>query len=234
MTTSTFCTCAKCGSTSFYAELYKIVFGKEFDFAGPPFVQKMDSERWEHLGQRIKTMRNVPMNRSFALIRDPKERLMSAYRSKIRCGDNVDRADRIRLVKELVDMAGLPMEEFAINPGTDDVCMNETSYLHSLLLIHRNGDEGILDAHFRPQNLVCFLHVPPSEWSIVSTIGNPQAKCRLKALFEGTSFNNYDTNDCSFIKTHGTPKGSQSMALDDEAALNEITSEEYEVLGPYL
>ena len=107
--TVTLCTCAKCGSTSLYQTLYSILHGKSWDFNDPPWVQRLDySQRWTNVNASRTTRWNTT-NDSIAFVRDPKERIISAWKSKVGCHDNTD-SGRARIVPNLLDFAGMPID----------------------------------------------------------------------------------------------------------------------------
>ena len=184
---------------------------------------------------------------SFALIRDPKDRLLSAFRSKVTCDNNhgVNIPDRKRLVPELLELAGFhPPERYGLQPHNSEdagLCLNRTTYLQALGEVWRSGREAELENHFRPQTSSCFLNLPPSKWKVVTTIGRPGALCDLESVVRGavmTSRNGTaarDSEDCSFMKRHGSKKSKNAtLSEEEEMLLEEFTRKEYEVLGPYL
>ena len=60
--------------------LYELEFGREFP-AGPPWVQNLDAAPWEG---RIVSTNLADARFSFAVIRDPMQRLESAWKSNAR------------------------------------------------------------------------------------------------------------------------------------------------------
>jgi len=228
---SVVCYCAKCGSTSLDSELYRILFGKPWPYSDWPWVQNLDSKRWKGLITQTTKWKNFEQSPSFAVIRDPKERLLSAFRSKVRCQSN-NLADRKRLVPQLLKLAGLSKESASKPLDGPGLCLNETIYLQALFMIHEKELQGRLDAHFLPQHLNCFLNVPPSKWSIVTTIGSAKAICDLELVVLGKS----KGKNCSSVKKHATatPVTPQKLSTIDEARLDAITREEYLIFGSYL
>ena len=241
------CACAKCGSTSFFSSLYKIAFGEDWPYSDKPWLQDLASHRWKGVADVALSDYDMLQQNSFALIRDPKDRLMSAFRSKVTCGKIYligDRNDRKRMVPKLLELAGLlPLERYGLQaPGSEDagLCLNRTTYLRALGEVWRSGKEAELDAHFLPQTNSCFLNLPPSKWKVVTSIDRPGALCDLESVVRGavTSRNGTaarDSEDCSFIKRHSTEKGDDAtLSEEEEMLLEEITRREYKVLGPYL
>ena len=101
------CVPAKAGSTSFYFWLFEALAGQKWPYDGPPWIQDVSSERWMNLTGNVRIARFVsmpfrqrarvlsdPAVRRFALTRDPLERALSSYYSKIACdtGDAADHA----------------------------------------------------------------------------------------------------------------------------------------------
>jgi len=227
------CYCAKCGSTSISNELYEIIFGKTWPYTGKPWIQDLNSKRWKGLSKKDWKI-DFGKTPSFAVIRDPKERIMSAFRSKVGCQGSVDISDRSRMVPKLLRLAGLPTK-FASNPldGSSGLCLNETVYLQALFMIHMQALQGKLNVHFLPQHLHCFRHAPPSKWTVVTTVESPKARCDLELVVLGKSAG----KNCSLIKLHGTSKKartSEALSAIDEARLDAITRKEYQFFGSYL
>ena len=93
----------------------------------------------------------------------------------------------------------------------------------------RTTDDKLLAGHDQ-QHLVCFLHAPPSTWKVVTTIDNPDALCKLKQIVTRSPVE----GNCEMMKSHQTNSTLLSLTERDEAILDEITRDEYEMLGKYL
>jgi hypothetical protein len=114
------CACAKCGTTSFYRYLYKHIFGidyiAEYGFTKPWIQNVYENPRWKPAFNTTKMndhdlldLIGRPDTFSLALIREPKERFISAWKSKIACDGkrwHTDIKDRENLVLGLLDLAG--------------------------------------------------------------------------------------------------------------------------------
>ena len=235
---ATLCTCAKCGSTSLWRELFAIVEGKSFksmNYTGPPWIHNLSNkELWTNIEAKRKTdWSNFKDQDSFALIRDPKDRIMSAWKSKVTCDtDKEIRGHRI-FVPELLNLVG-PSSNITARTDKGFPCLDLSEYLAVLSQIHGQGREGLLNGHFLPQHLGCFKDVPPSMWTVVTTISGPNALCSLKSVISKSTNNMSNTDDgCKMIKTHGRAR-SVDLSRADEVILDRITSKEYEMLGQYL
>lgn len=88
-----FSTCAKCGSTSMYRALFEAMYGRPFGNHGPPWVQRWTSwpkqddsfpkgAKLVHAGFLENT--DIPWHH-YQVVRDPVDRYISAYFSKVRC-----------------------------------------------------------------------------------------------------------------------------------------------------
>ena len=235
---ATLCTCAKCGSSSLWEELFAIVEGKPFksmNYTGPPWIHTLSNkELWTNIEAKRKTdWSNFKDQDSFALIRDPKDRIMSAWKSKVTCDtDKEIRGHRI-FVPELLNLVG-PSSNITARTDKGFPCLDLSEYLAVLSQIHGQGREGLLESHFLPQHLGCFKDVPPSMWTVVTTISGPNALCSLKSVVSKSTNNMSNTDDdCQMIKTHNYNR-SVDLSRADEVILDRITSKEYEMMGQYL
>jgi hypothetical protein len=115
--------------------------------------------------------------------------------------------------------------------------MDLSDYLSVLSQIHTQGNEGLLNEHFRPQHLGCFKDIPPSMWTVVTTIADPNTRCSLKSvLLRNSHTNSLDATDdsgCLMMKSHER-KNNINLTDKDEVILDQITRREYEMLMQYL
>eukprot|EP00986_Skeletonema_menzelii_P001299 scaffold344_cov132-Skeletonema_menzelii.AAC.11 len=237
---ATLCACAKCGTTSLYQELFLIVQGKSFksmkNYSGPPWVQDLwYKELWTNIHAKRKTdWSNFKNQDSFALIRDPKERIVSAWKSKVTCDGNKEITGHKMFVPQLLELAGPSNITARTDKGWP--CLDLSDYLAVLSQIHAQGKEGSLNRHFLPQHLGCFKNAPPSMWTVVTTISDPTALCSLDFVVSRSANMSNTHDDCQrgITKTHSTSELTYNFTRADEDILDRITSKEYEMLGPYL
>ena len=239
---STICACAKCGSTSYYRTLYEITHHKTWNYDGPPWVQNVgNSARWTNVKAKKKenwaNFKQTNSSKSFALIRDPKERLLSAFKSKIGCHQSADANGQKSIVPRLLELAGFSpniARSYIDKFNSSSPCLTLSEFIQVMFQIHSKGKDGVVNEHFRPQHLYCFLHAPPSAWSVVTTISASDAACKLESVILGRS--SATREDCAMMKSHGTVGLEKygSLTAVDEAMLDAITRDEYEVLRPYL
>lgn len=237
------CACSKCGTTSLWAELFAIVQGKSFEFmnyTGPPWINTLSNKKlWTNIqAKSVSDWSNFKNQDSFALIRDPKERIVSAWKSKVTCDLEKEIGDHIRLVPHLLDLAGPSSNITAktkrtTNTGKEYPCLDLSDYLAVLSQIHIQGKEGSLESHFLPQHLGCFRDAPPAMWKVVTTISDPNAMCSLKSIVLRSANVSNTGEDCQMMKTHGR-KIISNLTKADEIILDRITRDEYEMLGAYL
>lgn len=261
--TAAFCSCAKCGSTSAYDKLYLLTNGRPWHFNGHPWIQQMDKDRWhkanvDMLNDASNFTNFATDYNSYAVIRDPKERILSAYRSKIACygADRVDRQEIVRkflklwlakwdniedpyqvpeeeLINETIAVTGLIPKDAVDGPGH---CLTQSDFLYVLYQIHKQGKQGHLDQHFFPQHLHCFKNATPAEWDVVVTASVPTAGCLLEHTVNGqVSWETITNGECSLGVSHSTSKSGRKLVSDEDAWMLEyITKDEYAFLGPYL
>ena len=114
------CGCAKCGSSSYFKFLYRLIFDKPFTSPEKGvWVQKTHSKAWKGAFQRrqlslskTKEVLSNPKTFSFALIREPISRLISAWKSKLACDGkrwNTDTSERWRFTEEILHLSEMPI-----------------------------------------------------------------------------------------------------------------------------
>ena len=87
------------------------------------------------------------------ILRDPIERYVSAFYSKVACcsGTSIpclDDATRSqKRIRTLLELAGLPHQ--------GDKCLTLSRFVQCLYVVNAQGRGSLLDAHFRPQQLEC-------------------------------------------------------------------------------
>eukprot|EP00984_Skeletonema_dohrnii_P018489 scaffold8651_cov141-Skeletonema_dohrnii-CCMP3373.AAC.2 len=204
---ATLCTCAKCGSTSLWEELFAIVEGKSF--------KSMNNRVYRGYVHDL-------LNKKLWTNIEPRGRQIGREINQHR-----------RLVPELLKLAG-PSSTITARTDKGFPCLDLSDYLAVLSQIHAQGREDSLNEHFLPQHLGCFKDVPPSMWTVVTTISGPNALCSLKSVvMKSANIMSNADDDCQMIKTHSYTR-SLDLSRADEVILDRITSKEYEMLGQYL
>mmetsp|Transcript_28439 Transcript_28439/g.60600 ORF Transcript_28439/g.60600 Transcript_28439/m.60600 type:complete len:321 (+) Transcript_28439:256-1218(+) len=224
---ATVCACAKCGTTSFYQSIYEMTHGREWNFSDPPWVQTLNSKRWTDIEVKQKDQLDGP-GHSIALIRDPKERILSAWKDKVMCFER----GGANFIPGLLNLAGMTPDYANRSVSNNKPCLGLSEYLQVLYLVHTQNKQGLLNSHFRPQHLYCFLHSPPPKWTVVTRANSPNTICQLKGILQVDEAN----EDCTMKQVHKSKPLSMYHDLTemDEALLYAITHDEYQVLGTYL
>lgn len=233
------CGCAKCATTSLYRWAYQQHFGKSWVYGDTwPYVQDLYEERWagafEHINSsESKRQADIFSNAySFALIRDPKERLISAWKSKVACDAEkygTDTHDRFYLTYSKTyppwPRGFVPQLQKLWGAEENRSCLELDEFVDALMEIRKLGRTDLLDRHFLPQNRVCFQRFPAEQWSDVATITDQAAFDRLGKLFGPVELQmKGDHFSTATVKVHP----------DINAKLDILTAEEYQMLGPYL
>jgi len=230
------CGCGKCGSTSLLEYTYNHVHTKSWDQMykgkGPPYVQDVFTERWGGMFENEKNyteqQKIMETAYSFALIRDPKERLVSAWKSKLACANEygVDQSDRAHYKADANSYRGFVAHIQNLRGGDENVtCMNLEMFAEALLDIKKAGREQYLDRHFLAQDLGCFYRFGPKLWSKVTTISDGAA---FRELAE-----NLGTRDTHVPDMHSSTKTTY-ISKRVSNLLDLVTSNEYKMLKPYL
>lgn len=238
----TVCACAKCGTTAFFHAIYNLTHGTPWPYPGHKIYGLDRRARWTKAWGSRKAPRPLGRNGSLALVRDPRDRLISAWKNKATCaeGEGANVPDVARLVPRLLQLAAVPATGARTRRGSageDIPCLDLAAFVEVLFAIHARGKAARLDRHFRPQHLGCFLDHPPSEWGHVRTVGAPDLVCRLRALLLGRNATAAPdaADDCA-----ARPRRNATRARDADlsprhaAMLDALTREEYQALDPYL
>lgn len=230
------CACAKCGSSSMYEFIYEQEFGRHWPYHGAPFAQTTDSPRWENRFEKVDVQDQPAVFSqafSFALVRDPVERLISAWKSKVACDNNhtgVDKPDRSRMVPALLQLIG---EE---HPQED--CLSLGDFARALYMAHRMGKAAELNVHFLPQDKACFAKFPASNWSKVIAISEPGSFEELAARLHNGKLLRKKRNLMAPPKLHSsTSSNKMSLSMissDTSSMLAAVTANEYLMLGKFL
>mmetsp|Transcript_52932 Transcript_52932/g.114479 ORF Transcript_52932/g.114479 Transcript_52932/m.114479 type:complete len:323 (-) Transcript_52932:240-1208(-) len=226
------CACGKCGSTSMWGFIYSKVFGHNWTYPGTPVVQDVESERWENKVINVQDRREqrkvFGKASTFALIRDPKDRLISSWKSKVACDGRLgtDVGSREFFTQRLLELAGGGhYDEEAIRNIAHVSCLSLEDFLVAIHKVHQNGHEKFLDRHFLPQNYGCFGSFKPELWDHVVTISDNSTFSILGAQLNSSGSTPVRSH-ASQAKVYLTPR---ALGL-----LDEITIDEYKTLAPYL
>jgi len=169
------CGCAKCGSTSLLNMEYQFLLGKR-----PP--EKLDIHHPELWGapRGLRFERtfpfqpplHVPAMRAVVVVRDPVDRYISAWHSKVKCCSLVPCYDDIgkRHGQSAKHVAAL--KKYMPHPPKR-VCLTFDEYVDALASAAKSGKIGDIDIHFRPQYAVCRL--PESLHPTYTVIKNASA-----------------------------------------------------------
>jgi len=219
------CACAKCGSTAMVTFLYQQLFGQPWPHPMSNMHKDIHNIYLPEWGKAWKVIWDLDQQKeimkkafSFALVRDPMERLISSWKSKLQCTAGPHKSDpgRDSYVLQLQKLHG------GLGNGT---CMSLENFALALFEIHQRGDAKYLNNHFLPQNMGCFNDFPPGNWSKVIHLGHPDTFSTLGAQIG------------SKAKSFPSPHSSQGVIRVSERAFDllvAVTAQEYQMLGEYL
>lgn len=227
------CACAKCGSSSMYEFIYEQEFGGHWPYHGAPFAQTTDSSRWEGRFQEVDVQDQAAVFSeafSFALVRDPVERIISAWKSKVACDENhtgVDRSDRSRMVPALLSL---------IEEEPRETCLSLDDFVRALYIAHKLGRAAELNVHFLPQDKACFAKFPADTWSKVIAISEPDSFEELAVRLHDGKLQKKKKKDVAPPKLHssGSKQATSTVSTDTSSMLAAITASEYRMLGKFL
>jgi len=155
------CTCAKCGSSSTYSILLFLVTGQQgcppngcasiHDYAGWGFPNV--SSTGSHSPGKLHIM----------VYRDPVERLISAFHSKVKCCANTTQPCFDDTRDTFGTQSILKCNHWSPAPQVGErSCLSFREYANALASCHAKGLRRNLNAHFLPQDVACppKLHAP--------------------------------------------------------------------------
>ena len=143
------CTCAKCGSTSLYLMLYSAVAGRQYPYYYENTSKPLNVHNFAQWGLRNVTRTEKHGDVHFIMTRDPVERYLSAFFSKIQCcADN-----RSRCFSDRDDKVPMSLLRLASRPRKG--CMTFEEYTDVLEELHTRNMQQHMDDHVMPQDLTC-------------------------------------------------------------------------------
>lgn len=220
------CGCDKCGTTSLFSYLYEVEFGHNYTWPYWPLVQEpLQNEHWEGKWRKLDFHSHrrgmLHVKNKFALFRDPKERLLAAWKSKFACDDlgfGTDDPDRHHMVPELYKLAGQ-------HYTNDTYCIPTFEELVDLLaMVHRKKRAWKLDCHLLPQEKACFRDIPVQNWTKASVISDPDFERTLAKAIRAPP-------DVRIPHAHATHDFDPHLSERGQHLLDLVTRAEYQALG---
>ena len=229
------CAFAKAGTTSVFSFLYISVVGRPYVRQSAAFYNTCGVHRNHscHFAQDVGSWPNHRSSatyqalshaqnastRVFYIVRDPLDRYVSAYRSKVMCGTNedIDKHDRDKIVPGLVRLSQTGGREGYGNKK----CLSWLEFVTCLLAVHKTNRTASLDAHFSPQGDLKQCGNGGTRLT-VQEFGNTVAP-RLSER--------YHLYPANFSEKHATPNETIIMSPVDSRALCSIVRAEYAWLG---
>jgi len=223
------CACPKCGSTSLFDWIYIHKFGHPYynktERHLPPWPQTISegNTRWQgtftipHSQSDWRNIFDDPTMTSMAIIRDPVDRLHSAWKSKCKCPRTSDEGEWQTM--ELLTTAGIPEEKMP-----EGKCLSFPYFIELLFTMHMQKKAHLLNQHWRPQTMLCFNTTPPERWDFISTAAN--VGDLLPKIFNTSS---------PFLHMHQS-HGKNSFSREELSAetvqqIKFVTRDEYESFG---
>ena len=149
-TSVTFCSCLKCGSTSFFAALYKALHSQEFVMRNyPPYVQD-----WGAWDTPLVTRSSVPGDLNIVIYRDPIERYVSSWRHRGACCNEytekmcIDQDEKLFFIQML-------LRGNKIDDVQGKTCLSFPEFVTQLEIVAQRGTEGVQNMHWIPQDVTC-------------------------------------------------------------------------------
>lgn len=218
------CACTHCGSTSLHNFAYQSLFHRARNYSDQPRPQVVTSH-WQNRLEQISASSVIdrfedPHVFSLALLRDPRERLISAWKKTVACDStcwSTGVEDRSQIVSELLALAGRN------NRGT---CLPFHEFVEALYQIHSQGKASALSHHFLPQHLGCFKDIPIGRWSQVTKVSDTDAAINLGKHLGNTSASRFPHDSMS---PQQCSEGASGLGV--QRLLDIVTAAEYRALG---
>lgn len=235
------CMCGKCGSTSFFNMLYQQIFDQPFKGPKNVYVQETDSEPWKGVFQKRLNVSNAkeilshPKTFSFAIIREPISRLISAWKSKLACDDKRWKTEigaRWFLMQGLLELSGMPIPKrfqgLNLKESKDQYCLEFPEYVEALRLVYSRGKQDELNGHFNPQHLHCFRTTKPTDWTHIVVASDPS----IAPIFA----NLLGLKNENVTMPHSRQTAGNILEISDNevAILESITADERAIINPLL
>ena len=219
-----FCICAKCGSSSFYRATWEALTGVVW----PNTFDVHQYERWSTLPecgpscQRISDSKWLSQRPDFQiwLSRDPVDRLVSAYHSKVKCCPSQKkreacyRDENDKFVPALARLAGMEPQR----------CFHFDEYASALSRVYDLQKQADLDNHFRPQHMAC-----PLSDDVPVLMMNVSQFADFANDFNFLVDEEHDGRYPLHV-THQTDRGNFSMSSTDFTHLLKATKDEYNAM----
>ena len=152
-----FCVCSKCGSTSFLSSTWEALTGVSWPETAHFWPHDID--KWHTLAecgpncQRAGDSKALGRRPDFQvwLTRDPIDRLVLAYHSKVQCCGARNRREpcypdrNANFVPKMARLAGIPPQS----------CFFFDEYVEALATVNEKHLQANLNPHFMPQHLYC-------------------------------------------------------------------------------
>jgi hypothetical protein len=147
------------------------------------------------------------------MTRDPVERYVSAFHSKVKCcSDN-----KTRCYQDLGDDFVPGLSTLAKQQKRS--CLNFDEYIGALESVHRQGKQHLLNDHFKPQTITCF--VPVGKPTLVFDV---TAASAFFARLRG-----FKLHSPKFVHSHSTPRDKTY----DTTRLQALACPEYKFVDQY-
>ena len=150
-TSTTFCSCLKCGSTSFFLALFNSLH-EENDFEVtdlPPYVQD-----WGLWTSPVVSRTLNPGNLDIIIYRDPIERYVSSFRHRIACcSEYLPSRRECREQEEKVFFVNMLLKYNGVREQKS--CLTFDEFVQQLEVATARGVEGIQNYHWLPQDITC-------------------------------------------------------------------------------
>lgn len=204
--------------------LYQGIVGHPYNHTGRPYVH----EWWKWHGGKSNLLSEHPKPRTprqhgLWVIRDPLERYVSAYHSKVKCCASRipplrpcmdDTHDAEALVRDLLQLNG---------NATKLPCLPFRDFVDQLHLSHTIGLAGILNPHFKPQD----LHCGDLEGTMPTYTGNIDSVSTALRNLDGFGLAPMPDVPLHLHQSKNTTKHSFQPSWDDVCALCGVAASEY-------
>eukprot|EP00037_Helgoeca_nana_P018200 m.173990 g.173990 ORF g.173990 m.173990 type:complete len:310 (-) comp24344_c0_seq1:320-1249(-) len=201
--------------------------GTAWPYKHQPYIHQLYSPRWHGQFSPVRQMSdsrqtalfNDPGVLKLAITRNPLQRMISAWRSKLKCEvgseHGADILSRVVITKQLLrllpdkglirsQIPGLLNRTLDYERTVDRPCLYFNEYVEVLAAIHQHSRAHLLNEHFKPQQYLCFKKWSLQDWGPSNVVDVNELANHTVLAAIATRFGVSSHDGFGFPKVHTT------------------------------